>query len=213
MRELGLFREQSLLSYVFVSKESDGTYHIWFYVHHCIWDGMSDEILIGRLNHYIRNHTMDKLPQTYAAYVAEKQKATYRHHIEQFWEAYEQSSKKMTEAIALRNGIQCTVHGQTEISIGEAEKFKENPLCQMVKYFVDMNAIELTQIPITILYHGRNARNQKTLGMFLDILPGIYTIGQNIIEGENNWIADGAERNISCSWNNIQKRYSCQVLF
>jgi len=192
--ELGLFRDQALLSYVFVSKGIDETYHIWFYVHHCIWDGMSDEILIGRLNHYIRNHTPEDLPQTYAAYVTEKQKAAHRDHTERFWETYKQASKKMEEAIRLRNGIQCTVHGQTQISERESEKFKDDPLCQMVKYFVDINVMaELTQIPITILYHGRNAQNQKTLGMFLDILPGIYDIEQSMIEGGNAWITDGRE--------------------
>lgn len=191
---LEVFKDKSLLSYVFVQRDENGQYHVWFYAHHCIWDGMSDEILVNRMNYYMGCQNPEKLPQTYSEYVQSVQKAEKLSQMKEFWKRFRQASEEVHRNIRDRGEISCTVHGQLHISENEAEEFKENPLGQMIRCFAEYNELDtLKEIPVAILYHGRNDRNSRTLGMYLDLLPGIYNIAGNMTDGGEAWIAEQKE--------------------
>ena len=114
--------------------------------------------------------------------------------MKEVWKRFRQASEEVHRNIRDRGEISCTVHGQLHISENEAEEFKENPLGQMIRCFAEYNELDtLKEIPVAILYHGRNDRNSRTLGMYLDLLPGIYNIAGNMIDGGEAWIAEQKE--------------------
>ena len=157
-----IFSTGKLQSFVAVVKRKR-THQVFIVVHHGLYDQYSGFVSRDRLKALLSGE--EPGVYRYSDYVADAREHNKHNALaENVMEAYTYSLRKMTAEVRM-SGMK--------------------PLESIVKIFCEYNPMlkKIGLIPFTITYHGRTDSNNKTLGLNLANLPGLYHIETDTISG------------------------------
>lgn len=186
------FREERLQAKIAMVRMEENLYHVHFNVQHCLWDEMSTEILVDRLKHHLGLVDGGEMMESYADFVERKLTSDCEVKENEFIEQFISSAKEHAEFYDKMGGRQYSVVVRKAITEQEQYEFAKNPFAALMKVYVKAYQVdkEMSHIPFAVLYHGRTWKNQKTLGMHLDLIPAIYDIASETVIGGFDLITD-----------------------
>ncbi len=181
------FIGSNLLSKLWIVKVHETEHILYLAVHHCVWDLMSNGILLallrGLLNHQQIKH---RTPQKNRPI-----KAVPDH----FYETYVSALESYKRVLSDYEISEYKVH-KTRLEDSDYEKILNDPNAFVMQSFYENSLLDtdLTLIPFAILYHGRTASDYNTLGLYLDLLPALYNIENHTVLGGLDLIGASYQR-------------------
>lgn len=168
---------EKLLSKIVVAKETFG-WSIFYFVHHCLWDLSSTEIL----NEITKNTILgkeDSRKDRYLKYILKRNEKENR--LINSNENKLSSQNYLYEVKSYCESMNNIIHNNmVEIKYRIVPRLLDdiinNPLAWGMKLFDVLNPVELksNKIPFIMMQQGRISEEYSTLGLFLDIKPYVY---------------------------------------
>ncbi|MGL5972768.1 MAG: phosphopantetheine-binding protein, partial [Oscillospiraceae bacterium] len=160
--------ESGMLARFMINQVEDAI-EITIFVHHCIWDEVSNIILENKLNDIIRLgtlrkvNTVDKDHALIDVNTVKKEHSDFMKYVHQ------------TKDIKKDNIEYITI--EKELTEEEYREYLLDPIKYVVKQFIRENNItNIAKLPYMLLTHGRNNENSNSLGMYLTLIPTIYDV-------------------------------------
>lgn len=184
---------ERLLSKITLAKEDSG-WSIYYFVHHCLWDLSSTEIL-NEITKKIIFNTGDCVVDYYTKYTFERNKS--ENQIIHSTADIEFSKKYLSEVKSYYEGLDnvkhnCSVEIKYRLTPTLLNSITNNPLGWGMKLYNILNPVrnKKNKIPFVMMQYGRKREEYSTLGLFLDIKPYVFDIESEEI------IKDYAQNNI-----------------
>ncbi|MBO5382746.1 MAG: hypothetical protein J6A30_00425, partial [Ruminococcus sp.] len=178
-----IFSTGKLQSFVAVVKRKR-KHQVFIVVHHGLYDQYSGFVSRDRLKALLSGE--EPGVYRYSDYVADAREHNKHNALaENVMEAYTYSLRKMTAEVRMSGMNEYALILDWVMDEERAERFRMKPLESIVKIFCEYNPMlkKIGLIPFTITYHGRTDSNNKTLGLNLANLPGLYHIETDTISG------------------------------
>jgi len=179
-----LFSSDRLLAKLFIAKTGEDEQWLYFAIHHCIWDGMSTEILMTQLQGIfrhnntppsilpVRNNMKSDIPKDFHIMYA---KALQKYN--QLFERYE-----FDRQIIYREKYDSDCKAM----------MLEKPIPYILQKFMELSFdrldLQIDYLPLMLMYHGRKEEDFMTMGMYLDLIPAIYDFKNRKITGGMDFI-------------------------
>lgn len=174
-----LFSNGTLLAKIILQQLSETKYQIVLIAQHAVWDKSSSDIFQSRLIRYLINpHTKQEVAMPYYTYAQSLDRPNSE-------ETSDDGSMigvvhKWSAAIPKLEEIN-TMRIRVKLSKERLQDFLADPVMHAFKYtcygLFGAGWQSFGDVPITAIHHGRNDKNQSTLGMFLDVIPVVVNTG------------------------------------
>ena len=143
-----------------------------------MWDRISSDIVRELLEEYLIEQKCFLPHITYGEYVNKRGNA-YKHlHLRSEQEHILSSIKAYKENVISNK----TTSKMLQINLNK-EKEVVYDIKWLMSKFNEITACgtNISEIPFVTLYHGRNDNSLKTLGMYIDYVPGVYNVNDETI--------------------------------
>ncbi|HAV91250.1 MAG TPA: hypothetical protein DCW44_08270, partial [Eubacterium sp.] len=160
--------------------QNNHDYEIFVSVNHALWDNMSMNVMYDLLVNTFNKHNFDVKEkndkQTYTEYMNKKNSSSIELCSEEEKLKIYNSINKYEEVISKKK-YYCK---SARVSIPRKENEIYDFQWIISRYLKLIDMAELKEIPILVLYHGRNTKESlKNLGMYIELIPGIYNVEMN----------------------------------
>ena len=180
-----LFNNDNLLSKVFIVRLAEEHYRVYFFIHHAIWDLTSTDILKEIIDNKIDKNTSNtQQKDLYTLYTSERaQKELLTGQTEGMASLVKKFYDDTENHYKLLNGKapQFQAHITVKYTARLLEKILDDPVLWAVKLYSLLNFDECSIeendiIPFLLMNFGRQgqASGNKTMGLYLDIIPYVY---------------------------------------
>ncbi|HII08744.1 MAG TPA: amino acid adenylation domain-containing protein [Methanosphaera sp.] len=157
--------------------QNEDDYEVFVSANHALWDNMSKNIMFDLLCETLRDNNVKKNnKQTYTEYVLSKSEANNNLYSDE-------EKKQILDCINIYDDIMLErSSGYEGVNFGfpRDDKTTYNIQWCLNKYLDIQNMKNIKELPILVLYHGRYSENSlSTLGMYIELIPGIYDCEKN----------------------------------
>ena len=175
------FGEEHLLSKIFIAHGTEQSM-VSFYIHHCIWDGVSTDVLADEFRNVVKNPNAALEEDRYSCYAMER-----------FGQENQQSpsleNEKFTECVT---GFRASVAGtlppkMLEIRMSKSALRWQQRISRLEEWVMGLletiNQWEsVITYPVLQIYHGRTEQEFGKLGMYLQLNTFIYERNAHCME-------------------------------
>lgn len=176
-----LYQSGKLLVKILVARQNEGSYQIYIWAHHCIWDNMSSMVFQERLNLYISDP--DRQVESICDYFSLIGTKNHELSVDINGNTDIVAFKKSTEcfqSVVKMDNCSAVLYSR-EWEKGELQEFHKDQIGWSLKkssvgwsYNEDCQKEDLKTIPIILDHNGRDDKNLHILGLFLELLPVTY---------------------------------------
>ncbi len=192
----GFVGRERLLVKCFLTEKENGGITVSLYAHHAVWDMESSTIFRALLIEYLTKGRQNRVLPTEDRHNARQPSVELREYLNRYLEVvncYHQKKnvEKCMMVYSVRNYLISAQSNPVEMAL-------------KILHHIAKNHSEKPQdLPILLLYHARNNRNHKSVGLYLDVLPVVCHLGQDahtaveMLEREKNQLI---QQDFSSQW-------------
>ncbi|MBE5929218.1 MAG: amino acid adenylation domain-containing protein, partial [Lachnospiraceae bacterium] len=169
--------DTEVLSHILVIEKSEESFEVYLSANHSLWDRSCDDILRELLEKYLTDQFVTTPTPSYSEYVNNRINAVKK--INSVVEEREIISAAETYGDIVSREENITKILRLNLRRDENEEYDIKWLMSRYQK-IGMNQ-SVDNIPFVVVHHGREDYSSKTLGLFIDYVPGIYNAELNTI--------------------------------